>query len=175
MKPIHRTAIALAVAAVALLVGRPSQATPTLKTTITIGPSSYYVPRAVVLMNQQRAAYGLAPLKIVAQLTLAAQRHADDEAAHSYSDHTGTDGSNPQQRMIAAGYAGRWYGENIGYSYGVNAAPWTDQDMMNWWMNSPGHRANILSSNYTEVGVACVDRVIGATTYRYWVVDFGAR
>jgi uncharacterized protein YkwD len=77
--------------------------------------------------------------------------------------------------MRRAGYNGKRFGENIGYSWATNSAPWSDQDMMTSWMNSAGHRANILSVNYTEVGVATVDRVVGATTYRYWVVNFGAR
>jgi uncharacterized protein YkwD len=175
MKRIHRSAIALAVAAVAVLVSRPSQAALTWQDKIKVNTNTYLIPPVVSLMNQQRAAYGLAALKIVPELTAAAEWLATDQAAKLYSSHTASDGTNPEQRMRRAGYAGKWFGENIGYAWATNAVPWSDADMMNWWMNSPGHRANILNVNYTEVGVARVDRVIGSTTYRYWVVDFGAR
>jgi uncharacterized protein YkwD len=167
MRSLYRHALALSLAVTAVLAVRPAHA---------------QSPDQVIdLMNQQRAAYGLAPLAPAGELTQAADRHASDEAANDFSSHTGSDGSDPIQRMTDAGYEGVSYAENIGYAWGSDPSyVWADQDMMDWWMNSPGHRANILNPDFTEVGVSVVDvertDADGTTYYyRYWCVDFGAR
>lgn len=167
MQPIHRHALALTLAVVAVLVVRPAHA--------------QSADQVIDLMNQQRAAYGLTPLTQADELGQAAQRHASDESDNDFSSHTGSDGSDPIQRMTDAGYDGVLFAENIGYAYNSDEnSVWSDQDMMDWWMNSPGHRANILNPDFTEVGVSVVDVARTADDgtvyyYRYWCVDFATR
>jgi uncharacterized protein YkwD len=162
---IYRSALALTFLTIAALVAPPAQA--------------QSATQVIQKMNQARFDYwGFAflPLAPSPQLTAAAKRLAQDHAANNFSSHTGSDGSKPQQRMNDAGYFGFYYAENIGSAWAVGGEPWSDAQMMDWWMNSPGHRANILNPMIREVGVAVVDVVSGdGTKKRYWVVDFGAR
>jgi uncharacterized protein YkwD len=77
-----------------------------------------------------------------------ARTHSTDMAVNNFVSHTGSDGSTPWQRMLLAGYIGRWGGENI-YG-GYNTSP---TEAFNWWMNSTPHRNNILGQYYRDVGV----------------------
>src|SRR5262249_15999402 len=110
----------------------------------------------VALTNQQRAAAGLAPLAAEGHLTWAAQQHSTDMA--SLSAVLGLDGAMqhtlagaPQPTLTSradfAGYDYSALGENIAYGF-TGAA-----DVMQAWMNSAGHRANILSPLFSQVGV----------------------
>jgi uncharacterized protein YkwD len=113
------------------------------------------------LVNTERAKHGCAPLTVNAKLTKAAQAHSADMAAHRTMSHTGSDGSSPGERITAAGYAWSSYGENVAYGYGTPAS------VMAGWMNSPGHRANILNCSFKEIGVGL------AQPGNYWTQDFG--
>ena len=93
------------------------------------------------------------------RLTAAALAHATDMRDKNYFDHTGLDGSTPGTRVTAAGYAWSTVGENI-----ANGQTSVTQ-VMNGWMDSDGHRRNIMLANYTEVGFARVGN--------YWVQVFG--
>jgi uncharacterized protein YkwD len=99
------------------------------------------------------------------QLVAAAQRHANDILGTSnFSNHTGSDGSTSQSRIADAGYSPIGsYGE---IQYGGTGA--TPEAAVNWWMNSPGHRAIILNCSLTDVGLASASN--GATTT--YVGDF---
>jgi len=113
--------------------------------------------------NREREKAGLSPLKPAAKLTEAAQAHAKDMASHEKMAHEGSDGSTPAQRVEKAGYPYQDTGENV-------AAGQTSVDeVMTSWMNSPGHKANILG-DFTEIGVA---RVLGVDDRPYWCVNFG--
>ena len=68
-------------------------------------------------------------------------------AENNYFSHTGLDGSSAGTRITRAGYTWRSYGENIAYGYS------TAERVMEGWMNSSGHRANILKNNFTDIGV----------------------
>jgi uncharacterized protein YkwD len=120
--------------------------------------------QVVALVNQQRAARGLAPLAISGALTSAAEGHSRDQAQRSTMSHTGSNGSNVYQRITAAGYWPSAWGENVA------AGQPTANDVMNAWMASSGHRANILSANFTEIGVAAVASANGTL---YWTMDLG--
>jgi uncharacterized protein YkwD len=90
--------------------------------------------------------------------------HSTDMAANNYFSHTSQDGREPGQRITGAGYAWSAYGENIA------AGQATVQAVVDGWLNSPGHCANIMNSSYTEVGTACV----ASTTSQYptyWTMD----
>lgn len=116
-------------------------------------------------VNAQRAANGVGPLSLCGTLGVAAQRHSDDQAARATMTHTGSDGSTLGDRAGRAGYVG-WtgLGENVAYGYGTVDA------VMSGWMNSPGHRANLLSAGYTHVGFG---RTSSANGTPYWTQDFG--
>jgi uncharacterized protein YkwD len=119
------------------------------------------------LVNEQRSAKGLAPLNRNSALDAAARRHSGDMAAADFMGHFGSDGSNPAQRMNAAGYTGSTWGENVARWYP------SAQAVMDAWMNSPGHRANLLNPNFRDIGIAVVYRADSTSRY-YWTQDFGA-
>ncbi|MFD9338453.1 CAP domain-containing protein [Streptomyces sp. NPDC060028] len=114
------------------------------------------------LVNQQRAAAGCSALTLNAKLTKAAQDHSEDMAAHGNMSHTGSDGSDPGGRITRAGYTWSTYGENVAYGYS------TPEKVMEGWMNSPGHRENILNCSFKEIGIGL------AQPNHYWTQDFGA-
>ncbi|MFE5483916.1 CAP domain-containing protein [Streptomyces sp. NPDC056527] len=116
----------------------------------------------VRLVNVERAAAGCKALTVDADLTQAAQDYTDDMAATGNFSHTGTDGSQPQDRIEAAGYTWSRSGENIAKGQADAAA------VMDAWMHSPGHRANILNCGFTEIGVG-----VSTDGGPWWTQDFG--
>ncbi|MEU2714255.1 sigma-70 family RNA polymerase sigma factor [Streptomyces sp. NPDC007205] len=123
------------------------------------------VDQVVALVNKERAAAGCGPLAEDPQLQKAAQGQSDDMAARHFFDHTNPDGADPGQRITAAGYRWSTYGENIAQGQQTAAA------VMDSWMNSPGHRANILNCSFKDIGVG----VHKGTGGPWWTQDFGAR
>ncbi len=119
----------------------------------------------IARINSERAAVGASPLAMCNALRTAAQNHSADQAAHNTMTHTGSDGSTLDTRATRAGYTG-WtaLGENVAYGYG------TVDSVMTGWMNSPGHRANLLNSGFTHVGLGQAAASAGAL---YWTQDFG--
>ncbi len=109
-------------------------------------------------LNSARSGPGLNPLSYNAKLAAAAQVHADDMSANSFMDHVGSDGSTFDQRITAQGYNWSWAAENIAQGYTSEAAVFAA------WMASPGHRANMLSAEPTEFGLA---RAPG----NYWALE----
>src|SRR3989344_546950 len=106
------------------------------------------MPALIELANDDRAGINLAPLKINPVLVLAAELKAQDMALKNYFAHTSPEGLSPWYWFDKAGYNFAYAGENLAIDFSesanVNAA----------WMNSPGHRANILNKNFTEIGIA---------------------
>ena len=120
------------------------------------------------LVNQQRAAQNLRPLNWNNQLHEAARDHSEDMAANNYFSHTSLDGRTAWDRMEDAGYQWGSAGENIAAGYS------TPQAVVNGWMNSAGHRQNILSPGYCDLGVGYA--YDPSSTYdHYWTQDFGRR
>jgi uncharacterized protein YkwD len=98
------------------------------------------------------------------KLQSAAARHSADMASKNFFSHTGSDGSSAGTRITQAGYAWSAWGENIA------AGQSTVQQVVDGWMASPGHCANLMKPTYRHVGVACVSN--SASTYRrYWTLD----
>ncbi|GLX21504.1 MULTISPECIES: CAP domain-containing protein [Streptomyces] len=118
--------------------------------------------KVLELVNQARAAAGCPALTVNEKLTKAAQDHSADMAAHRNMSHTGSDGSDPGGRITRAGYQWRTYGENVAYGYS------SPEQVMEGWMNSPGHKRNILDCSYKEIGIGL------AQPGQYWTQDFGA-
>lgn len=107
------------------------------------------------------------PLRWNALLFNAAAGHSGDMASKNYFSHTSLDGRTFSQRVTAAGYAWRTVGENIA------AGQTSIQSVMNGWLQSPGHCANIMKASYTEAAVACVQN--NASSYKlYWTMDLAA-
>lgn len=127
------------------------------------------------LINEQRAAHGLARVNYNAQLSAASIRHSRDMRNNAFSSHTGSDGSTIGQRVAQAGYPAVKFGEIIGYAVGAPGSVWTDRDMVNWWMSSPGHRAHVLDPAYTEFGSTMAFRTVNGIQHKYWTVVFGRR
>ncbi|MEE1752769.1 CAP domain-containing protein [Streptomyces sp. SP18CS02] len=139
---------------------KPSAPSTSTKPTAPAVPADV-AAQVVSLANKERAKVGCSPLAVNAKLTTAAQNHSEDMAAHNNMSHTGSDGSDPGQRITRAGYTWRAYGENVAYGYS------TPEQVMTGWMNSPGHKANILNCSFTEIGVGL------AQPNFYWTQDFG--
>ena len=114
-------------------------------------------------INATRAANGCGPVVASPTLTAAAARQANDMLANGVRNHTGSDGSSVVQRVTDAGYSPySKLGEVIFWGTGLGGAPAAAVD---WWMNSPGHRAIITDCAMTDAGFAVVssgDRMTAA-------------
>ncbi|WNI22208.1 CAP domain-containing protein [Streptomyces sp. ITFR-16] len=116
----------------------------------------------LALVNQERAKVGCSPVTASSSLASLAQNFSDDMAARGFFDHTDPDGKTPWDRADAAGVSGLG-GENI--ARGQADA----QAVMDAWMNSDGHRANILNCDYKTLGVGVHFGAGGP----WWTQDFG--
>ncbi len=99
--------------------------------------------------NKQRDQYKQQPLHTSSKLNLAAKAKLDDMFRQQYFEHESPDGKKPADIIQAAGYEYLIVGENLALGNYEN-----DQLLVEAWMNSPGHRANILDSKFREIGVA---------------------
>lgn len=134
------------------------------------------------LVNQRRAqgancgvegSFGPAePLQMQSQLRAAARRHSMDMGQRGFFDHVspgGPCGDDPWERMASAGYTGfSTAGENVAAGYHSAA------QVMEGWMSSSGHCANIMHSAFKEIGVGYA-HVSGSPYTAYWTQKFGAR
>ncbi|MFF9577286.1 CAP domain-containing protein [Streptomyces rubiginosohelvolus] len=116
----------------------------------------------LALVNQERAKVGCSPLSTSAPLTSLAQNFSEDMAARGFFDHTDPDGDTPWDRAAQAGVQGL-AAENI--ARGQADA----QAVMEGWMNSEGHRANILNCDYKTIGIGVHEGSGGP----WWVQNFG--
>jgi uncharacterized protein YkwD len=119
-----------------------------------VGPGDPAAPAATLcLLNQERTSRGLDPLAGSPTLDKAAVAYARDMVARGFFDHVSPGGGTMVDRMKAAGWAptGAWTaGENIAWGTGTLATP---AAIVDGWMHSPGHKANILSAAYGQVGI----------------------
>lgn len=130
-----------------------------------------FINQVLDLTNQFRAQNGLGALKLNGELNAAAQNHSQDMAVSDYFDHTGKNGSKPWDRAKAVGYEARSMGENIAAGYTTPAA------VVQGWIDSPGHRANLLNASFTELGVGYFQLAndTGSVNYgSYWTQLFGS-
>lgn len=119
-----------------------------------------YEKEVVELVNEQRAANGLAPLTLGDKLSKVARLKSQDMHDNSYFSHTSPTYGSPFDMMKTFGISYRTAGENIAMGYS------TPEAVVNGWMNSPGHRANILNANFTTIGVGYV------ADGHYWTQEF---
>jgi uncharacterized protein YkwD len=141
-----------------------------------VAPSKSTVAEAqsatLCLVNVERRKRGLRSLKSDKKLRRAAAGHSRDMVRRRYFDHTSPGGKTPGDRARAAGYVWRTVGENIAWGGGRYATP---RSIVRMWMNSPGHRANILGRAYRDAGAGVAAGVPtrgGGGTY---TLLFGAR
>lgn len=106
--------------------------------------------KVVELTNAERAKYGLSPLEIDNRLMAAAREKSEDMKKNQYFSHTSPTFGSPFDRLKALGISYQSAGENI--AKGQKTA----EEVVEAWMNSEGHRANILDSNFTHIGVGYV-------------------
>ncbi|TET36349.1 MAG: CAP domain-containing protein [Planctomycetota bacterium] len=127
------------------------------------------------MINDARATAGVGPLEWCDGLYACAKAHSNDMCVRGFFSHTNPEGEDPSDRG-RLGHAGSYtftpivsypyvrINENIAYGYSTPA------EVMNAWMNSPGHRANILNSGSTHIGVGNCDQC-GS----HWTLNFGNR
>ncbi len=118
----------------------------------------------VALVNAERAAAGCGPVTSDGALDAAARGHSADMAANDYFSHTGLDGRSFGDRIRAAGYPGGSIAENIAAGQGSASSA------MASWMESSGHRANILNCSFRHIGVGVAR---GGSYGTYWTQTFG--
>lgn len=106
-----------------------------------------YESEVIRLVNQHRAQNGLEPLTANWELSRIARYKSEDMASRGYFSHTSPTYGTPFQMIRSFGLSYRSAGENIAYGQRTPAA------VVEAWMNSSGHRANILSASYTQIGV----------------------
>jgi uncharacterized protein YkwD len=128
--------------------------------------------RAVILcaINRARAAHGLPVWRPVRSLRLAAGRHAADMARHHYFAHASLGGTSPLSRLRRAGWSGTAYGEALAWGCGHHASP---RATVRGWLDSPPHRAILLSPLYRLAGLGVADRSPGGCRGGTWVLDAG--
>ncbi|MEL7332332.1 MAG: CAP domain-containing protein [Cyanobacteria bacterium J06560_2] len=122
------------------------------------------------LTNDFRKANGLKSLILDQNLEKAADQHSKDMANGDFFSHDSKDGRKPWDRAQNNGYESGFVGENIAAGYS------TPQAVVNGWINSPGHRANMLNPNFNEIGLGYyyLKNDTGSVNYnRYWTQVFG--
>lgn len=122
----------------------------------------------VELTNQARAQAGLPALQTNGTLRQAAQAKAVDMLGRDYWSHLAPDGTEPWQFVSEAGYSYAYAGENLAKGFA------TSEGVMAGWLASPGHRANLLGQNYTEIGLAVVNGELAGDDTTLVVAFYGA-
>lgn len=134
--------------------------------------------RALSMHNQARTANGLPKLCVHRLLTQAARSHSQEMINKDYFAHESFNGETDIARMQRFGYTSSGfsfvkYGENIYRGSGTSGSA---RSAFTWWMNSPGHRANILDSDFREVGIGVrTGDFQGQAGTSMYTVDFGVR
>ena len=128
------------------------------------GPAGGPLADVVSATNAERARHRLGLLTVDPRLAAAAQGHSEDMVRRTFFAHENPDGAQVWDRAVAAGYTYRKVAENIA------AGQPTAADVVRGWMESPGHRANILDGELTQIGVG---RAAGGSYGVYWTQVFG--
>ena len=129
--------------------------------------SDIHVEQVVALTNQERAKSGLGAVKLNGTLSVAAQAKASDMFANQYWSHISPAGKQPWDFMKEANYSFSSAGENLARDFS------TTPEMINAWMGSPSHKANIMNPKYQEIGVAVVNGTLQGIETTLVVQMFG--
>lgn len=117
--------------------------------------------------NQNRVTNGLPDLQVSPLLQAAAQAKANDEASKGYFAHTSPQGLTPWYWFQQVGYNFDYAGENLAVNFSDS------RDVTTAWMNSPEHRANILNTNFTQIGIAAAQGIYNGQPTTFVVEEFG--
>lgn len=120
--------------------------------------------QTLAAINAERAAHRLPPLNLDPRLQEAAQAHACDSARRNRMGHDGSDGRDLGRRAADAGYPYREIAENVAQGYP------SPQAVTQGWMDSPGHRRNILMRRATDAGIGLA---LGSDGDLHWVLKLG--
>lgn len=120
-----------------------------------------YQQQVLALVNKARKEEGVPPLKLNNELNKAAFNHSEDMLNQDYFSHTGKNGSSFSERARKANYTGSPMGENIAWG---QRSP---ESVVNAWLNSSGHRRNMLNSKATEMGIG------RSSSGNYWTQILG--
>lgn len=171
---------ALAAALVLLLVAAPSASAAGACSAANASPSKAskraLVRATLCVLNAHRARNNLRPLRLNRRLSRAARRHSRAMARRNFFSHDSLSGANFVDRIRRTGYlrsARSWsVGENIAYGTGRRSTP---ASISRAWMNSPGHRANILSRSFSAIGIGIARGTPGGGGGGTYTTDFGRR
>lgn len=142
----------------------PNRIQPGDRVNIPASPKMTAKERLVIkLVNDERTQRGLAPLKANPDVSGVAREKSRDMRDRNYFSHTSPTYGSPFEMLRQFGISFRSAGENIA------AGQRTAKDVVQGWMNSPGHRKNILNSNYTQIGVGYAE---GGRMRHYWTQMF---
>jgi uncharacterized protein YkwD len=134
------------------------------------------VRATLCVLNAERARHNLRPLRLNRRLSVAARRHSRAMARKRFFSHTSPGGASFVDRIRGTGYlsgASSWsVGENIAYGSGGRSTP---RAVGTAWMNSPGHRANILSGSFRAIGIGIAAGTPVGMAGATYTTDFGRR
>ncbi|MEF2096503.1 CAP domain-containing protein [Bacillus sp. CFBP9009] len=136
---------------------------PASNTTLNQKESQSVEQRVLSLVNEERSKSGLAPLEMDTAVSNVAILKSEDMRDNNYFNHTSPSYGSPFDMMKSFGISYEYAGENI-----AAGQPSADA-VMKSWMNSPGHKANILNKNYTHIGIG---HVTGGKYAHYWTQQF---
>lgn len=128
-------------------------------------PISPVSQECTALLNAQRALVGVAPVTISPALNAAAQGHSNYQASITLMTHDGPSGNGAGTRITNAGFVWRAWGENVAFGQSNCAT------VITAWMNSPGHRNNMLNPAFTHIGIGVA---VGSNNAKYWTMNLAA-
>lgn len=120
----------------------------------------------MIRIDKVRQTNNLPPLNEVDEIVRAVLGHSQDMAARESVSHTGSDGSDPGERMKRANYDWEIHGEIVAFGFE------TAEALVDAWMNSPTHRDVILTRGFDDFGAGLARAKNGTP---YWTVNFGSR
>ena len=174
----HRILALAASAAISLAAAPAAQACQNADAVPSQANEAQLVRSTLCLLNGERGKRRMKKFRLNGRLSHAARLHAGDMVRRDYFSHDSTSGESFVDRIRETGYlrsASSWYvGENLAWGAGERSTP---RSQLRAWMNSPGHRANILNRRFREVGIGVV---FGAPEGSYdesatYATEFGLR
>lgn len=134
------------------------------------GISDQQLKQVAKLTDEFRKKNGLGPLKWNRRLSAAAQAYAERMSKEDFFDHNAPDGTSPGERISSQGYKWKTWGENIAAGQSL------PEKVVEAWIKSPEHKANLLNKDYKEIGVGYAEGKSAqfGDKYPYWVQEFAA-
>jgi uncharacterized protein YkwD len=174
--PVGIVAVALAVFLIAVPTASAARGCSAARSSASQASKRVLARATLCVLNAERARHSLRPLRLNRKLSRAARRHSRAMARQKFFSHTSPGGASFVDRIRGTGYlagARSWYiGENIAYGSGQRSSP---RAIGSAWMNSPPHRANILSASFREIGIGLASGTPTGGRGATYTTDFGRR